>query len=102
MDPIVHNNQHAAPFRLGVSSNGNSVVEVERTIRADGCRWAHRAYHHDWLIRLHREVEEESGFLHGVSPMRDHDTVNVVRLCELVDSLRDLKHDLKAHVLRAD
>ena len=95
VNPVIHHNQHAAAFCFGIRRDTNGVVKVQRSVGADSRRGPHRADHHDRFVRLDRQIEEEGGLLHGIGAVRNHDAIDIVGLCQVIDPLRNFEQNVE-------
>src|SRR5678815_1023727 len=99
MYPVVHDDQDSAAFSLRVNGDTNSVVQIQRTIRAHGSRWAHRTNHNHGLIAFHDKIQKEGSFFHRVRAVRYDYAIHVITGQKLVDALSQLEHDFERHIL---
>ena len=74
---VIEHDHRAAAFRLRVAGQRDAVVEVDRTVGADGRRGTHRAYQHHRLVTFHDEAQEISRLLHRVRAVGDDDAIHV-------------------------
>ncbi len=98
VDVVVGDDQHAAALRPLVGGDADGVVDVERTVGAEGRRRSHRAGEHDRLVALDDEVEEVGGLLHRVGAVGDGNAVDVGLRQQAVDLARQLHPQLVVHV----
>ena len=102
VNPVVDDDQDAAPGRVLVRRHRHRVVEVERAVRRQRRGRAHRGGQHDRLPRLDDEVQEVGRLLDRVGAVRDDDAGDVGHRDQLVDAAGELEPHLVVHVLRAD
>ena len=55
---VVEDDHRAAAFGLRIAGQRDAVVEVDRTVGADGRRGPHRTDQHHRLVTLHDEAQE--------------------------------------------
>ena len=89
------NERNRLPIGLRIFGDRYSVIEVQRTIGADGCRRPHRSDQHDRFLTLHDHIEEERRFFHRVGSVSDDDAVDVWLREQFVDPLGELQHDVE-------
>ena len=74
---VVHGHQHAFAHGVLAAGHGDGAVQVQRAIGRQGGAGAHRAYHHDRLVGVHRQAEEIGRFFQRVGTVGDDDAVHV-------------------------
>ena len=73
MNLVVGDDEHAAATGVGMSGDGDGVVEIHRAVGADFRGRAHRADEDDRFGAGDDEIQEVAGLLHRVGAVRDDD-----------------------------
>jgi hypothetical protein len=102
MNLIICHDQNAAGSRFTVSGDGDRVIEIHRSIRADGGGGTHRADEHDGLVGRYDEIQEERSLLHRVRAVRDHDARNITPVERNLRACGKRSPSRFVHVLAAD
>ena len=89
-------------FGSGVAEGCHTVVEVGRSVGADGRRGTHGAHEDDGLVAVYGQRKEVGGLLHGVGAVGDEHAVVAFGIEKLVDALGQFEPNLVVHVLRTD
>ena len=88
VDFIVHHHQHALSGAGSVCCCLHSVDDIQRSVGTDCGGRTHCAHKHHRLGALHRQIQKEGRFLHGICAMGDNNAVDILLRKQLITALR--------------
>ena len=85
---VVHHHEYALACAFGAHRRLYRINDIQRAVRAYSRRRTHSAHQHHRLVALHRQVQEERRFLHGICAVRNHHAIDILLRQQLIAALR--------------